>query len=411
MDNAEPRNSSPIEPKIDQENIPDKPFRFLDLPEELQYKTLVYILGGLIRPHVANIIPGLSKAVLGSRKNNATPFQARLLAKFESTADVLSLDWMTERIASPNYAIFQASKEMQRKALRAGWIGTVKHFSDIGIFLDVATCHILPPVPNWLARVRLTLDLPSLFEFFAVSVSNRGTFEYDPTQAPAVIFNSRQLSHLETLEIEFPNPYEEDILTPWSNLMWVNRHDDQWKQEFSWMRKYPCYKTMVDWLLTFAYPNLERVPKVKLVGCIKDSTRAKWEKIFSERTKSYKTIEYNHQSTLEEILSTPATALPPACECPQSCYASDNVYGTFTFDHADVFDAGTSPWGTNDTQEWDHIEWVVAAAYGFVKYMPKVVFTGYGVDADVREKWRGFYEMADLFLSSLYLLKLVWNSN
>lgn len=114
---------------------------------------------------------------------------------------------------------------------------------------------------------------------------------------------------IHTLELEFPDPYELEGMNPWKRLIERKRDDQQWIQDHAWMRSYPCWKKMLDWLLVLAYKHLEPVPVIKLGGYIKDSTKNKWETIFFERRRPYKTIEYDHEKALEEIFATPATSL------------------------------------------------------------------------------------------------------
>ncbi|KAF1957181.1 hypothetical protein CC80DRAFT_491986 [Byssothecium circinans] len=250
-----------------------KYFPILELPCELRLNILEYVLGENIRPHTTRD-GGEVKVVLGFGRV------------------------MWETVPRPNYAIFGVNKQLHDEALRVGWTYSQKHFHYFENLRDVVLCPNPPTAPRWLSNVTLHFSISDLFGMLDLKFSETGTLEHEPKMLPRKIFED--MTTLETLTLDFPSPYEScnswrEVLEPYLEK----------KYKFGWIREYPCWKVLVDWLMTFLYPLLKDIPRVRHPVC-----------------------------------------RPPECFCPQSCYYDTNVHdqrhygiplGTRAFDHDDRF--------------------------------------------------------------------------
>ena len=77
-----------------------------------------------------------------------------------------------------------------------------------------------------------------------------------------------------------------------------------------------CQKLIIDWILTFAKPCLEGIPKVILSGYIKHSTKLKWEAIFEDERNG---ICHDMSAARYQIAHWPRDDLPPRCHCTKPC--------------------------------------------------------------------------------------------
>ncbi|KAJ4359470.1 uncharacterized protein N0V89_000024 [Didymosphaeria variabile] len=106
---------------------------------------------------------------------------------------------------------------------------------------------------------------------------------------------------------------------------WQERVDVNWgAPQFRNVQGQPCYRVIIDWILTFAYPYVKHIPKVHLQGHIKNVTKTKWDRIFLTEYLLGQGKEIGHhgfvyQSALDVISNEPAFALAPHCYCPKSC--------------------------------------------------------------------------------------------
>lgn len=76
---------------------------------------------------------------------------------------------------------------------------------------------------------------------------------------------------------------------PWYNTGKLNGHGEDMISDFQGRTRHwaiGCQKVVVDWILTFAKEYIEKIPKVTLYGNIKNSTKAKWDKILKDERES-----------------------------------------------------------------------------------------------------------------------------
>lgn len=69
-----------------------------------------------------------------------------------------------------------------------------------------------------------------------------------------------------------------------------------------------CQRTMVDWIMTFAWPFFKDIRKVTLGGVIKKDSKVKWDDLlaFSKTTKAN---IFDHNQEQLKIFATPFTML------------------------------------------------------------------------------------------------------
>jgi hypothetical protein len=69
-----------------------------------------------------------------------------------------------------------------------------------------------------------------------------------------------------------------------------------------------CQTIMNDWIMTLAFPHVEYVKHVELIGCIKKSQKEKWERILAQK-RNETAYNFDHVVALHAILATPVEDL------------------------------------------------------------------------------------------------------
>jgi hypothetical protein len=99
----------------------------------------------------------------------------------------------------------------------------------------------------------------------------------------------QKIGTLEQLNLHFQiTPPREDVVEGYlysGPVHWTGH--DPWNSRGSvrFQKEVACQKDVVDWILTLALPYLRGIPSITLSGHIKNSTRAKWERIFANERK------------------------------------------------------------------------------------------------------------------------------
>ena len=99
------------------------------------------------------------------------------------------------------------------------------------------------------------------------------------SQTPSTINASvlRQLPALKYLELWFNSPLNPYACSPWYA---TNTADAKEKDPEINRRRFPCRKTMVDYILTAAFPHVQHIQHLNITGYVKTSTREHWLSIF-----------------------------------------------------------------------------------------------------------------------------------
>ncbi|KAH6865969.1 hypothetical protein BKA58DRAFT_471887 [Alternaria rosae] len=187
------------------------------------------------------------------------------------------------RADPPNYVVLRANKQIHEEALKAAWEGTTKHFAHWIWLENVVYALNSPSGYYWLTHVQLCMSTSNCYEFLGMQVDPVLRLLPRPSRACML----QDIPTLKNLGIVFGTPYSYD-----SNPWFGTRRLDGLPIE-----QHPCHKIMVEWGLIFAFPYLKHIPNVRLTGCIKTSTKLKWENILSNeyylRKKTYKTHGYD----------------------------------------------------------------------------------------------------------------------
>ncbi|KAF2874507.1 hypothetical protein BDV95DRAFT_604681 [Massariosphaeria phaeospora] len=248
----------------------------MDLPPELRCWVLEHVLGTTIWPERLYD----NSVVLGSGLQAPLPSRSEL--------HPFSYHIATTTSPGPNYAIFRVSRTIHAEALQLGWQVCRKHFKSGIDFEHVTQCPNAPTTWNWLTRIQLAFNGPSFFNFLGIQVMPSIVFNHGRSKGPLL----QGISTLKDLELEFHDPYARD--------------DDQAWYGVPGIRKFPCHKTYVDWTMTFLFPFIKGIPKVRLSGHVKTDIKQKWTQIleteYRERNEDWRTHGFNWDNAMNSIL-------------------------------------------------------------------------------------------------------------
>lgn len=233
----------------------NQPFRLMDLPLELRRAVYLAILGSQIRPDEV-----LGEVILGSKHNHPMWEEENAEGRCTNFLKVLE-----NELSLPNYALLGVSKQVREEALDAAWIDSEKHFYNIDTLNNVLKYYIDPitKAKRGMGKVVLNFDLMQWFELFGLKANPNVTL------GPHHWAASQLQSTTDILELSliFPNPYKYRK-HPWSLFDWGESS-----------RKWPCYRFVIDWIMTAALPYIKHIPNVRLRGAIKTATKRKWHTI------------------------------------------------------------------------------------------------------------------------------------
>ena len=241
-----------------------KYFRLADLPTEMRMKIFEFALGPRIYP-------------LTTSKDA----EVRLGLGFRNWLDSSKIDQRHPSLLyggrehqvtgcsayEPNIALLSINRQTHGEALQAGWEDTRKCFFSP---IQLRSVHEASTKPNynWLNHLILDFTMSDWFSFFGVRV--RSNFYMDSGVSLGPILPT--LNGLSTLQLWFRSPEDGACYYP-SGMRNVN-----WGVEHSFTC---CQRTMVDWIMTFAWPFVKDLPKVRLGGILKKDTKDKWNKLLA----------------------------------------------------------------------------------------------------------------------------------
>jgi hypothetical protein len=285
-----------------------KCFPIMQLPEEIRSMIWLHTLGEDIYPHAAfDPQSATHKVTFGA--GSLTP------ESYHNKPEDIPRGDATKRTL-PNRNIFLMCKQVRHEALRAGWETGYKHFTHWRYVSNVLEASMTPFGFNWLNKIHINFTITEWFEFFGVSI-DPVIHIYDTSkieQLQALV--PRGLKHL---EFYFRDPYYHISGTwlpppnPWGEYRsrfgpfdWFQDDDNLVAMEGN-----VCQKTVVDWLMTFAFEFIKDVPHVHLGNAVKTCTKEKWCNIL-RRTYRVPTAEcsahYDHAQELKAILGRPVYA-------------------------------------------------------------------------------------------------------
>jgi hypothetical protein len=293
-----------------------KYFPLMKLPDELQLCIFKHILGGIIYPRVKRG-HGMrdSRIVMGPPEDSVFGPKGPL----------------------PNYNIFRVSKEVKKKALQAGWEGTQKDFKVLWEFPEVINCPNSPSEFNWLTKVRMSFNISQYFQFFGAKIVPGEHVGVSRKYGPLL----QDIGSLKHLQLMFPSPYnmatENEItdnwrglaMNPWSRMLAYGPSSQlmglgpEQMNSFESNAVFPCQRTVVDWILTFAFPYIKHIPKVTLSGCVKHDQKKRWEKILAQECRKHKYETHFVWEDAMAVIELHPWYAPLLCSCPLSCNISN----------------------------------------------------------------------------------------
>ncbi|KAF2110718.1 hypothetical protein BDV96DRAFT_603786 [Lophiotrema nucula] len=301
-----------------------KTFKFMELPEELRWIIYRHILGCYIYPDTVrtyvNSSPIKEDIVCLGKGLRHTPKDYVLFGN-ASLQEIFAYrsPKTTVYVQPPNYQFLQVHSRLKDEALKAAWEGTRKHFLGSGVFDDVISCPNPPPY-NWLSVVQLNFTSEDYFRFFGIKVYP--TMQHESNNCTAQLLKN---TSIKDLEMRFRHPHIGYEADPWGAKSGDFRRDRIWNEHKK--HNMGCSKIVVDWILTFAFPYIKEIPKVKLTGSIKTTINEKWTSIlrreYTERGDEVKSHGFGYEAEMERIMKTPQEYLPPACTCASSCYTEE----------------------------------------------------------------------------------------
>jgi len=271
-----------------------KVFRLMDLPLELRQAIYLEVIGHVVVPklmphrrwHDDNGVR--SNLGNGHRYTNKNRIVGR------------KLDPDTE---PPNHNLFLVSRQVRDEALEHVWKHTTKRFQSYGHIQGGLVC---PPefirVTPFYAMASLQLDCTADAYFNLIRIQPRFCFR---DAGGFVLFDDiRKIPTLKFLDLRFMSPNNPVAVCPWKKLN---------PKKFL----HSCQKAWIDLFLTFALEHLRQCKgKISLSGCVKDSTRKKWEEIFADE---HAGVLHDMEERKKLIRAMGYITAPLRCRCTVPC--------------------------------------------------------------------------------------------
>lgn len=168
------------------------------------------------------------------------------------------------------------SKQLHSEAVKAGWEGTKKCFFAPRQLTSVLEASYAPPY-NWLSNVVLQFTMKGWFELFGVDDAP----DFHMASLETLGYLLLAIPSLTHLRMWLRSPDDGYDFSPWGHS-----HD-----VYSIAPYIRCQRTMVDWIMAFAWPFIEHLPRVTIGGAVKDSNQ-KWNSLLAH-TKNVKAAMFD----------------------------------------------------------------------------------------------------------------------
>ncbi|PPJ53751.1 hypothetical protein CBER1_04582 [Cercospora berteroae] len=225
-----------------------------------------------------------------------------LLPDFDNPVYGYELD---RKVLTLNKEIYQLVQPIIRR-------GTIKNLP----YLYVITEGLSPAFAfvNNLTRLQLTFSDTQYIGFFHLILPGLRHLVYQDDHHTTALL---QLPQLKYLELWFDAPLDPERSNVW-HLQWETQPSLD-IEKYAKVHRFPCRKTMIDWILTAAFPYIQHIPTVNVTGYVKAVTRTKWLEIFrNKRARESQLAQV--QEKLRELETLNREQVPPPCSCPTSCY-------------------------------------------------------------------------------------------
>lgn len=300
-----------------------KTFRLLELPPEIRNTIFLQAIGPTVVPEIVMDTSIFNRLVLG------VGLVQKVKSRVPSTRD--------PNIDATNMAISLVSKNVRHETINVACRDTIKRLRAVGadsyppeygttpkpnIPLSFTNLLSLAPHPMFLRRIELEFSGKSFFNF--ISIDPRQGRPFQVYRQPSVPHISALYSFpgLQTLNFWFIGPKHPDAIDPWGN---VDRTTPAIQS---------CQKVWIEWFFVLAWPHLKALQKlnnvkITLGGCVKNSTRVRWERILAESdTKHWQAI----RAMDREMRQQKSYDGPVPCRCSNPC---NEVEGQTLFDFDD----------------------------------------------------------------------------
>jgi hypothetical protein len=280
-----------------------KPFRFLDLPVELQKRILLFAIGEYVEPrHFCRWVPDPE-----SGREKRVPALTVLTsgnAKVASGSDGYNHTKLP-KLKPVNHGLLRLNKATRASALEVLWADTTKRYSnysyphlygsyflkeeytDLGQLYGV--CAIPTCVParylGFIRRIQLAYSNRLYIELFGCPIKPH--IDENPAEGAEMEAALKMLPNLAYLEVRFESTAHLSY-SPWDRL------EDKYDTPYTiWpginFARLPCQQTLLEWILPWIASRVMHIPRVELSGYIKTSSKRKWEGII--KAKDVATIE------------------------------------------------------------------------------------------------------------------------
>ena len=249
-----------------------KTFRLMAIPKELRLEIFKYAMG----PHV------YPRTILTSSMDDPEQFEnARVTwghgKRLIRASNGFSFDWVSGSsseytLPKPNLALLLVNREVCKEAQIAGWVDTHKVFIAPNHLMTVVQSGLVPN-HKWLNKIVLDFSFFSLYSFFAVRQdSSTGSWGIDTSKSLGYIIPALRTKGLSELQLWFRSPHDGYNFNPYVQPDTYYDYNNEFEC---------CQRTMVDWIMTFAWPFVKDVPTVILGGAVKKASKKKWEYLLS----------------------------------------------------------------------------------------------------------------------------------
>ncbi|KAK5737660.1 hypothetical protein LTR17_006522 [Elasticomyces elasticus] len=286
-----------------------KPFRFTDLPTELQNRILLYAVGEYVESHVTS--RGDMK-LTASGGHTAPPSTRRYVNP------------LPHQPPPVNLGLLKLNKATRANALGVLQYETAKRYTSYHGLYELDK-KMTPLYHTFLRHVELAMSHLEYFDIFQCQIKPFQYYWFQPSnycirqdEAWATVLS--KLPNLQRLEIFFMSTVETSY-SPWVSFEFQDGTSrDEAFPEIDFCRL-PCQKVVVDWIMTFAAKHIlacKKLKTVRLTGYVKDETKYEWEGLLNEKNGEISHVD-EIEARKEGIMALPDSAFPPSCLCPHPC--------------------------------------------------------------------------------------------